>query len=901
MRALPPLLLAIAAGAAILILLPAATAQTASSGTCSQAKTTILGFASDYRAWTVLPNAESNPGSGPPVSCTFGSSIATVYDVNAGASLVLKCDEQSIGATPPGAATSITVKGFPDNDNFNSPTSTAIWTWNVGTSCATHPTFTMWCTSDGTSTGALRYGIIRINVHPAKTTVPTYDVNSEDANGAVGIVRCDPRPTSMQPANTPSGSNVWIGGNTYDATVTLNSAAYGASPGNTGNLRATCNNQESSPTSFQLGTSASTQNNALTGTPNAWQTGCTMKHNATLTKTSSISLYSGTDFARWDQSSPISGVTFPSNKVATYTSRTLTRTLTAGLSCTTGLDPVNRGNTETTSACGWQDANGVQVPNNHNAEGWYQRAGQWESWDDFPSANGTFGSSGSFSTSLAAKNAGCASQANAPAAAGACATATTGHAYHKLVQTCSASCTAGDANLENWGNTTGLFDVSSRWTFDGIHDSKTPGGANVSSFTGGTDTQYLQALGLRDANSALLSGKSVSCARTNPNSVMEPSTSMGSTDASGNSPEVNFDIKVPGGAWTVTCTSFEGGNTATYTITFNVVASFTGNIQSPVLFNVTYNATASIENGSARFDVNVTAGLREYDQLSDEIVNLTPDQPPRLTVLRYQAGVDEYSYLLVRKATMRQEDAGRTYDYKFTVDLTALQRGMVAHATFNLSSAPFLASGMWRMNDCLLTLCVDSAYANATFEGQPHANATWCPLSCGGSGMVPGGFVANTWYNATACQQNGTACYGSFHGDGGNLTNVTDAAACHQNATACYGSFHGDGANLTNIATQFTTQEKNDVISTLATVSGPAWTMLPYFVILLAAFVMVILGATKLPPGFGLIGSVVAIILAFASLADANASSLLKTFLFVAAFAMLLATLAIKRRSSSYT
>lgn len=662
-------------------LLPTADAQTSGGGTCSLASVNT-GVDANLRGWMVIPSDTTLGGN--PVSGCVGSTPSpaiTLRNVNSGSSIILKCFEGSSGVAAPQESETVTIKGFPDNDNFGSTGATPIWTWNPGATCNSAPTFTAFCTSDGTSGGSARYGLVRIQVHAVRTTVVAYDVNSEQANPTpsgendVGVYRCNPQPTVMQPTNQPSGATPWKGGQTYDARVTVNSAAYGSAPGNTGNLRVACNNKETSPASFQFSTSASVNNNLLEGSPDVWQTGCTLLHNATLTKTSSISLYSGTDFAIWDQASPPASVTFPSSKVATFTSHTLNRLLQTSGTCTHTLGGVsvvviNRGQTLTSNTCSWQtQADSTNVPNNQFGRAWYQRSANYRVTVDFPSLDGGWGASGDFSSAITATTS---------------ATTTTGLNYHKMMEEFSCSGRT-DSCLQNWGNSTGLFDVTLTATFDGITIAKMSGGQNTSTFVISADTEFVHTRGLRDANGNAQSGVAVACQRTRSDSTLETAVSMGNTVASGNSPEVQFQVLTPQGQWSMTCTASFNGNSATYTIMFFHVPAFSGDTSTPIIWNVTV-----LSNSSAI--VNISARPTVYDPASDGIICSFPDDVVHLDVRAFNVTTRLFSDVLVNHKPMVSHvpGTGCAFSYLFYAPQANLTRGADAFVSYNQSGRPLL-------------------------------------------------------------------------------------------------------------------------------------------------------------------------------------------------------------------
>jgi len=658
----------------LLIAYQAEGASVDSSHSCSNVRISVLaGNTRDFTVWT-----GSDPAAGMRCDLPGGH---TPTDINSGDSISLHCLESTGGAGAPGApdANGIIIRAYADNTGFPDG-ATFLWSQTFS-SCLTQQDFTKHCTADGTVGGAAQFGTVRLYVRAVRTTVVTYDDSSDSAtdnmdSGQYGVYRCNPRPTLMIPANEPSGSLPWIGGDTYDARLTADSAP--TTVGTNGNLRTNCYHRESTPATVTFTSSVATANALLEGGPDVWPTGCTLKHNATLTKSSSVSGWTGVGFAIWDQTTPITGVTFPSSTVATFTSHTLNRILTATASCTVTVNGItttigNRGDSFTVTSCSpWQDARATNVPNNQAARGWYNRATQWRATGDFPSTDGTFGTSGSFPTTIVSTTS---------------ATVTSGLGYHKTVETFSTTART-DTVLQNWGNTSGVLDVSATWHMDGLNISKSSLGANASSFTIGADQQFGRSKGLRDINNVLLSGKAVTCQRTKPDLTTETAVAMGNTDASGNSPEAEFQVIAPQGSWQLTCTATGSGNTGTYTITFFHVSPFTADTVLAVGWNVSFNP-----NGT--YNANISAVMRGYDPALDSIALVFPDDPDdvEITVMIWNPADSTFSYRILDGIRMVRDD-GTSAAYHVNLTLSELNatQGAYAFVRSNLTGRPFIGA-----------------------------------------------------------------------------------------------------------------------------------------------------------------------------------------------------------------
>ena len=670
-----------------------ANAPFASNGLCSQAVAPNIVAGVDLGDTYLVVK----PSSGDPsVAC---STSEPFVDDGFGVTLTLTCAANT-DTTGPGAPTSQTIKGVADNSGFGTASPTAIWTFTPPGACtAGVTTWTERCTSDGTATGAPWYGVVRIHVRMTRvvgiTTV--YDVNSETDPGspstrspAVGVYRCDPRVTQLDMGAAPS--NPWIGGDAVPIRTSVSSTSEISQT--TGFQRLICGTSPNhDAAAVQFGTSTSTATTTIIGPPNDFQTGCTLKAQAILNRKSAISLYSTLDYARWDQTSPPAGVTFPNSLTAEFSGNTLNRILSPSGSCGvtvsgTTTTVVNRGEVAHITGCSpWNDARGSNVPNNQPATGFVQRLAQWQVLTDFGRFDGLFASSGAFPTDNTATTS---------------ATVTTGLAYRKMVLEYSTTART-DAVLLNWGNSSQLLDVSATITFgtcapsgcaNGVLNSKTVLGANASAFVISADTEHVSTRASRDQAGNLLSGVTVSCFRTRPDLVVESAQAMGTTDASGNTADHTFTVAAPAGRWTLQCDESLNGNSGTYVIQFFFTSAFTADKSIPVLWNVT-----QLSNGSAL--ANVTMGFWLYDvgaaPASDSMICAFADDVVRLTVRVYDPATNDYSSLAVSRQIMApQVNPGGTlncdWSYQFFIPAANLSRGAWAFTTFNFTGAPFVGT-----------------------------------------------------------------------------------------------------------------------------------------------------------------------------------------------------------------
>lgn len=609
---------------------------------------------------------------------------STPKNVNAGSSFTIVCDQLTnlLGTAP----NVLTIRLYDDNTGFGTTTG-AFATINANT-CIGHNddsiSFTAYCTADGTVTGSPRYGFVRLQIEMQQTGVGAYDVQSD--SNSWGAVRCNPTLTTLSESNSQT---TYIGGDTIGVSYASGEAPYDTT--NSGNGKITCNGIVNSLSSDFLTTSTRSATTSILGSAQAWQTGCSLQFVWTETRNSAISGFTSKSWFLF-QGTPPSGVTYsnggsgeqtvatitatkPLNRILTPTNSVCTSITVNGVSSVIG----NRGETFVVSGCApWKDARGSNVPNNQPASAYFNRANQYRVTSDFPIFNGLFGASGSFQATSTATTS---------------ATVTTNKGYHKYIEEFSTTA-RNDAVLMNWGNSSGIFDVSSTFLFDGINMTKcaagTPTCANSTGFTISADLEYAQAKGLRDKAGSIQTGIAITCFRTKPDLTTESSVAMGNSDVNGNSNIVQFSVDPPSGTWQMTCQASSNGNTAIYNVHFFHSSAFTANIQISVLWNVSLPFPP---NGTAL--ANISACVREYDQASDTVLRIFPDDNPRLTVEEYNPVTSLHDIQLIARQSMTAEDGpfSTCYNYPFFIpEKNLTENTAFAYVTVNFTGSPFMGA-----------------------------------------------------------------------------------------------------------------------------------------------------------------------------------------------------------------
>lgn len=312
---------------------------------------------------------------------------------------------------------------------------------------------------------------------------------------------------------------------------------------------------------------------------------------------------------------------------------------------------VHRGEAPTLT-CDWQNARSEIVPTGRLGTGFARRTTQF-STTDFQSGDFSFASGG---------------RAVAIATATTVAVATAGGALDYVLEVKQFSATARtDAELENWGASPGLLDVSATWTWASLRTAKNPGNSDVTTFVIGEDPLYLTPLGLRNARGELLAGKTVSCEKRDPNNMVTETKDHTPTDASGNGVEHAYLVVAPKGLWTFSCTASGDGNTGTLSETVTFVSPVSSKADAAFLF---FKAGGS--------NVNVTVTLRKWD--GSNVVPLFPTGgSPRLWLERRDPGTQAWTSV-ASNAPMTQ--LGSDSVWYATVALPSGQNTILAEVRF---------------------------------------------------------------------------------------------------------------------------------------------------------------------------------------------------------------------------
>lgn len=418
---------------AFLVATPTTSAASPSDASCSEASATSA--TGGIRGWSV--------------TLETGGGCNTIAEVAAGSSFTIYCHESTSGIGPPSAATTLAIRLVADNTDFGSSTPTAIRTLTPsGTSCTEDPeTFTAYCTTDGTSTGGAWFGIMRLHVRAQFGGVGSYDVNSDsDTDGLYGIIRCMTTLSSLTESNAQT---TYVAGDTIGVTYSAGSATTGTT--NTVTAAVLCNAVTGLTAADQLTTSSRTSSTTIKGTNAAWPDDCTLTFKLAITRNSAITGYTSQPYTEFTGTPP-SGVTYSGDGLtATRTAtKTLDRTLTPGGTCRTELPAgtvrvrIFSGKT-ITNTCSWTNARSEAAAG--LATGYTHRSSQaYTDTTDVPSV-----ATQSFSSGVLTYAPTISTSATDTNGTGALD-------YVQSVEQYGASRTSGE--LYNWGNTTGVFDVS---------------------------------------------------------------------------------------------------------------------------------------------------------------------------------------------------------------------------------------------------------------------------------------------------------------------------------------------------------------------------------------------------------------------------------------------------------
>lgn len=691
---------------ALLALATAASAASATDGSCANTRTSLE--ASQPRAFIVGVGSISHS----PDSCTVtGQPLA---EVEAGASYVVRCVEipnDPITPRPPDAQ-GIRVRGYADADNFQTGgAGTPIWETRFD-SCTPEQTVTRYCTSDGTATGAPRYGTVRLFVRAIRTGTFPYDVNSEDAQASShwGVLRCLARAATF---TDPAQPVLYVGGDTFTARLALTASPYNA--GTTGQLAATCAASTVTLGNAAFGTTETDISTTIKGDLSTWPDDCTLGQRASLTRLSAVPGFTAKPYARWWGTQPPGLTVSPDGlTLSRSTGKTLDRDLT-GSACAARIAgavvPVLHRAEPATLEGTWTNGRGEPVTSGRLADAYPYRIGTTpEDESDFIHIPGTFAASGFLAVTAQ----------STPTATTTAETPAPDYATH--VRTYGASRTTGE--LHNLGACPAFVDVSASWSFAGLTLSKNAAPlVNASNFVIGEDRLFLRAEGLTNARGAALSGKAVTCQRTLPDATNEAPASMGTTDADGTTPVREFGIIAPAGTWVARCDASENGNAASFAVAYLHA--------SPLTAQTSLGIVTSPAPGG--FTVNVSAVFRAYAPACDCPDRAFPDAggAVRLTVLFYNATAgtwDAWASRLPMNQTSPQESA-----FFVVVDVHDLdaERPVLLIVSANVTGRAFLSS---------------SSYASlASFSVQSHEptviESTWPFFAIMGLGLA---FIAAT-------------------------------------------------------------------------------------------------------------------------------------------------------------
>lgn len=558
------------------------------------------------------------------------------FDLPAGSPVTFYCAEKQTGVAPP-APTDITIQLVSDNS-----ATPGFVSHDFGASCSGNvnvTTTTFFLTSTGLNTGSPRAGITRVFLSVVSTTTgATFTCDSDQTGEAPptggscpddrrGVGRSDPgfsAPNLTATAPCASGCLVYQGGDTITSTITANASAYNAGTRGSTQLQSDSGAFNSVGSAWSLSAAAIPESQLIQGNPDLWRTGALTSQ---WTETGNSALFTSLSYWIFTSATLASPLTLTDAHHATWsTGDQLTRN---GLTCGTPTNTidgvsgtiVNRGGFDTTTCAPWHDARGATIPNNQNAQGWYQNAGGFESWADFPSFNGTFGPQSNFPMTTQAKFSGCGTGTFPPDANG-CAHQTTGLSYHKMIETCAAACAANDANLQNWGNSSGAFDVNATDTITSVTASLSAGGTNQTSFTVGSDLLFEAINALHEAAGPNVASANLTCQDTDFNQnppIQSPNVNLGPTTASGNVPSTPIENPTlgPPDQWTMTCQGTFQGNGLSYVQVEFHTSAVTSGVNIVLLTNVTHADLSLLTHIASVSTNNQFADADAFDQPND--------------------------------------------------------------------------------------------------------------------------------------------------------------------------------------------------------------------------------------------------------------------------------------------
>lgn len=665
------------------------------------------------RVWQIYPDLPSDTLPTPGTSSCDDATWGIQYDGvvrGAGDSIKFTCtDGTDGGLVPPASPDNVFIYAYWDEVNYQgTPGTNDFFTTTISTTCETPPitsSFTFYCTSDGTASGSARSGRVRFQVQAVRAGVPAYDLDS-DSDGTTnvpavaGTLECQPKVSVFSDGNTASSPTVYVGGDTIRTTITL--TGQDGRPATWGTVQIVCNavsNADGSPT---FTTATHTGDVLLEGPVTTWNDDCTLYQNLTITRNSALTGLTSTKYVQWNTTGAPAGVAFAtvSNKrtAANHTAKVLDRTLTPTNTCTVSVDgtsttDVPRGDdVDITNCSPWQNARGTNVANNQPARAWVLRNTTYRITTDFASFDGLFGASGNFPSNNIATTTAIDTSENP------------GFQYHKMVETFSTTART-DAVLRNWGNTSNLLDVNSHATWTSLRDAKSPAGTNESSFTIGSDQEYLTPLGLRDSATNLVSGATATCTLTNPNGQTQSPVSHGTTSAAGDGTEVLYTPVPPSGEWEATCTGTFNGNTGSYTITFFYVSSFTA------------DKTVVIEWRLVGSTLQIGAGIHSLKDESTGLEENTFDDPDDVRYRVMSRSCIGCDFVVIEEGFLNQAVPSPVWVKNVSLPGDYQDRWLHVHAWGNFTGQPFLGA------EIIYPTAVGSTMGN--FTGNFTGNVTF--------------------------------------------------------------------------------------------------------------------------------------------------------------------------------
>ncbi|GEM_PF-5078014 len=674
---------------ALTLLLHVAAASSATDGSC--ASTTATSPSGGTRVFALSASAATVGTSG----CALTGEGITEAD--AGAPIAIRCVELTTLNLPPGTADSngIHLRAYADADSFQTGgAGTPVWE-ALRSSCSPEWDGQLYCTSDGTATGAPRYGTLRLLVRAVRTSTLAYDVNSEDAatTSHWGVVRCLPRVSSL---TDPGQAIKYVGGDSFQASASATAGAYNS--GATATLSATCGSFTATLGSVALAPDVASASVTIKGDPaTTWPAPCSVAESVILSRLSAVSGFTAQPYARWSATEP-TGISLSADKLTA--SRSTGKGLDRGLSaadCAASVagSPVAVVNRleSVTLAAHWSNARGEAVPSGRLVDAYPYRVGTTpDAETDFNHVGATAGASGLVSV-LATSRATSTSTQN-----------TTAPDYALWLKTYGATRTT--AELYNLGGCPAFFDLSWVWTFGNLTLSKQQAPVqNASVFVIGADLMYARAENLTEADGLRVAGEAVTCQRTLPDGSTETAASLGTTGTTGTTGLHQFLIVAPPGTWLLACSAADNGNYAVFVVAYTHA--------SPVSAQTSLSILAEPVSGG--FSVNVSVVMRAYDPGCDCPARAFPDAggAVRLTVLAWNNTTATYDAPVLRWAMNQTSPTESAFFAVVNVSAWNASRPVVVMVSANMTGRAFLASGSY----AALAVSTESAAPPSVIDG----------------------------------------------------------------------------------------------------------------------------------------------------------------------------------------